>query len=121
MLRSAHFHPQWFAEQALERLGVAARRPQFELGVAVGSNLQQRVVAAVVEIDAGDGLRVAAIEAFSEAQNSREHANRPPPFGGERTVALVIVLRRGAPMIPRHQRDSLDFVGIETTQIAVFD
>ena len=39
-----------------------------------------RVVAAVVQLEAGDGLRVAAIEAFGQPQDRGERANRPRRF-----------------------------------------
>jgi hypothetical protein len=66
---AADFETKRFAGEAFERCGVARRRPQFELGVAAGPNLQQVVVAAIVELDAADALRVAAVEALGEAEN----------------------------------------------------
>ena len=64
--------------QPLERGGVAAGGPQLELGVACRPQLQQGVVAAIVQLDAGDRLRVAAIEAFGEPQNRGERADHAP-------------------------------------------
>ena len=45
-----------FAEEPLERRRMARGRPQLELGVAGRSDLQQRVVAPIVEFDARDDL-----------------------------------------------------------------
>src|SRR5438034_9533946 len=61
---SAHFKAKRFGEQPLERLRVAACGPQLQLGVAGRPNLKQLVLAAVVKVDARNGLRVAAIEAL---------------------------------------------------------
>src|SRR5688572_3746690 len=58
----AHFDSKGFLDEALERDGVPVGRPQLELGVALGPQLQQGVFAPVVQLDAADGLRVAAIE-----------------------------------------------------------
>jgi hypothetical protein len=42
--------------------------PELELGVARRPQLQQRVVAAIVQFETGDRLGVAAIERFCQAQ-----------------------------------------------------
>jgi hypothetical protein len=52
----AHFYAKRFSEQPLEWLCVTRGGPQLELGVAAGPNLQQTVLAAVMQIDAGDRL-----------------------------------------------------------------
>ena len=46
--------------------------PELELGVAGGANLQQRILAPIVEFDAGNRLGVAAIEILRQAQDRRE-------------------------------------------------
>jgi len=66
---SAHFKAKRFAEQPLERLRVAPGGPQLQLGIAGRPNLKQLVLAAVVEVDARNGLRVAAVEALREPQD----------------------------------------------------
>src|SRR5207247_1753970 len=66
---SAHFHTEWLADEAFEGRGVPGRCPDLELGVARRPQLQQAVVAAVVELDVGDRLGVAAIEAFGQSQD----------------------------------------------------
>ena len=50
--------------------------PQFKLGVARRAQLQQIVVAAVVNLEAGDALRVAAIETFRQTQNRGQRSHR---------------------------------------------
>src|SRR4051812_48023589 len=57
--RPAHFDPHRLAEHVLERCGVAGCRPQFQLRVAGRPQLQQRIVAAIVQGDTADGLGVA--------------------------------------------------------------
>src|SRR5207249_5930195 len=52
----AHFDAKRFPQQTLERLGVPARRPQFELRIARRPNLQQSIVATVVKVERGDDL-----------------------------------------------------------------
>src|SRR6266480_3435761 len=48
----ALFDLQRLADDLLERRGMALCRPDLELGIAQGSHLEQRVVAAIVELDA---------------------------------------------------------------------
>jgi hypothetical protein len=48
----AHFYAKRFSEQPLEWLRVTGGGPQLQLGVAAGPNLQQTVLAAVMQIDA---------------------------------------------------------------------
>lgn len=50
--------------------------PQFELRITVRPQPGKIVVAARKEIDSGERLRVAAIEAFREANDSRQHPHR---------------------------------------------
>src|SRR5215831_10561421 len=52
--RPAHFDAQRLAHQALERRRVPRRGPELQLRVARGPQLQQVVVAAVVQLEAGD-------------------------------------------------------------------
>jgi len=95
--------------------------PELELRVAAGAHLQEAVLAAVVKVDAGDGLRVAAIEALGEPQNRRQRLDGPAPLARQVREAFVLRLRRGAAMIAGDQCDGLDFVRIEPAQIAVPD
>jgi hypothetical protein len=50
--RPAHFEPDGFAQQRLERREVPVRGPDFEFRVAGRSQLQQEVLAAVAELEA---------------------------------------------------------------------
>jgi hypothetical protein len=116
---ASDFEPQRLAGHALERRRMTAGRPQFKFRVARGAQLQQIVVAAVVKVEPRDGLRVAAVEAFGEAQNRGQGADgaaRPPAHVAE---SIVAALRRRLPVIARDERDGLDFVGLEAAQIAV--
>src|SRR5437588_4230498 len=80
---SADFYSERFAEQARKRIGVAASRPDLELGVSARSQLQKNVVAAIVEVDAGDRLRVASIEALGEPEDRGKRADRASTPDGE--------------------------------------
>src|SRR6202049_3630601 len=64
----ADLHSERFADHALARRGLAVGRPQLQLRVAGGPEVEQRIFAAVVKLDPGDGLRVAAIEVLGQAQ-----------------------------------------------------
>ena len=52
--------------------------PELELDVARRAQLQQVVVATIVKFEAGNGLRVAAIQAFRETNDRGQRANGPP-------------------------------------------
>jgi hypothetical protein len=118
---AADFESQRLAGEPFERRGVTRRRPELELGVASGANLQEIVVAAVVKLHAADALGVAAVEAFGEAQNGGERTNGPALPAFEIGEAFVAPLRRRLPVIPGDQRDALDFVRLEAAQMAVAD
>src|SRR3954470_4269907 len=60
MAMSADFNPYGFADKPFEGRCVSHCGPQFQLRVAGRSHLQQFVLAAIVEFEAGDLLRVAA-------------------------------------------------------------
>jgi hypothetical protein len=64
VIADGDFETNRFAEHAFERRDVAVRRPHLELGIAGGAEPGQVVVGAWIEIDSGQGLRVAAIESF---------------------------------------------------------
>jgi hypothetical protein len=95
--------------------------PQFELRVARGPNLQQRIVAPIVEFDAGDRLGVAAIEVLGETQNCRETPHHLPPLTSEFVEISMPPRWRRAPVVARRQRDRFDLVRFETAEIAVLD
>ena len=118
---SAHFDAKRFSEDSLERRRVPSRGPELELGVARRPNLQQPIVAAIAQVDGRDGLRVAAIETFSEPQDRGQRAHGGALLARQLAEALVAPLRRRAAVIPREQRDGVDLVGLEASQIAVLD
>ena len=109
----AHFNAQRLSEQALERLRVTAGSPELEFGIAAGANLQQAVLAAIVKIDTGHRLRMAAVEALRHPQDRRQGPDDTPAFPWKAAVAFVAPFRRRLPMIPRNQCDRFDLVGIE--------
>src|SRR5215471_16854767 len=55
------FDTKRLARQPLERRRMPCRGPEFELRVARRSNLQQIVVAAIVQLEAADDLRMAPV------------------------------------------------------------
>jgi len=109
-----------FPRERLERRGVPRGGPQLQLRVARRAQLQQVVVAAVVKLEARDRLRVAAIEAFREAQNRGERADGAAGPPAQIPKPLVLAFGRRQPMIPRHERDGFDFVRLEAAQVTVF-
>src|SRR5262252_9922991 len=73
--RPADFEAQRLARQPLEWRRMTGRRPQLQLGVARRAQLQQVVVAPIVQLQAGDRLCVAAIEALREPENRGQRAD----------------------------------------------
>ena len=119
MCLAADFETKRFSGEAFEWLGMARRRPQFQFSVAGGANLQQVVVATIVQLDAADGLGVAAVETFGEPQHRGETAHRTarPPL--QLAEAVVPALGRRLAVVTGDQRDLLDLVGLEAAQRAV--
>ena len=109
------------AEHLFERAHVPVRGPELELGVAVGAEPCEVVVAARVEIDPGDGLRVAAIEPFGQPHHRRQLLDRPAAISRKIPVSLVRLLRRRLPMIARDERNHLDLLRLEAAEVAVLD
>jgi hypothetical protein len=62
----ADFHVQGLAEHPFEGGRVSRRRPELQFRVSGRPQLQQPIVAAVVEFETRHRLRVAAIEAFGQ-------------------------------------------------------
>ena len=118
---AADFNPERLAGQAFKRRGVSGRGPEFQFCIARRAELQEIVVATVVELEGRDGLRMAAIEAFRETQNRGQRAHRPPHAAPQAVEALVPPLWRLLTMVARYERNRLDFVGLESAEIAVLD
>jgi hypothetical protein len=112
--RRADFDAQRFADETFEFRGVTRRCPELQLRVAIRAQLQQSVVATIVQFETRDRLRVAAVEALRKPQHGCESANRASPFLAEVAVLVVTSLRCGLPVIPRDQRDNLDFFRIKS-------
>jgi len=115
------FDSKWLAREAFERRRVPRGGPQLQLRVAGRPQLQQVVVAAIVKFEIGDGLRVAAIEAFGQPQNRGERADHASVAPAEVTELSVLALGRRLAVIARDERDDVDLVGLEPAEIAVLD
>jgi hypothetical protein len=121
MGRSADFNAQRLSDESFERRGLARGGPKLQLSVATGSHLQQRVLAAIVQLDAGQALRVTAVEIFGQPQNRGERANRPPALARQVRIVVVAAFRRRAPMVPSDKGDRIDFLGLKPAKVAVLD
>jgi hypothetical protein len=87
--RPAHFEPDGFAQQRLERGQVAIGRPDLKFRVAGGAELQEEVLAAIAQLEGGDHLRMAAIETLRDAHDGRQQPHRPAQVGGKLRVFLL--------------------------------
>jgi hypothetical protein len=76
----ADFHAERLADQPLECRRMSRRGPQFQLRVAGGPELEERVLPAVMQLERADGLRMAAVEPLGKTQDGRQCPNRPPLF-----------------------------------------
>jgi hypothetical protein len=119
--RRAHFDAQRLAEKTLELCRVTRGCPQLQFCIAGGTELKQAVVPAIVQLEARNRLRVAAIEAFRETEHGRQRANRPAALLLEVAVVVVAALGRCLPMIPRDERNDIHFFGIEAPEVAVLN
>src|SRR5262249_32952247 len=100
---------------------MSLRGPELELRVASRPDLQQRVVAAVVELEAGDRLRVTAIEIFRQTKLRREPSDAFTSLSAEFSEVRVVARRWRPPMVASHQRNRFDLLRLETAQVAVLD
>jgi hypothetical protein len=116
---SADFESERLSEHPLERRRMPCGRPEFQFGVPRGAELEQSVLSAVVQLDAGDGLGVAAIEALRQAQHRRQRPYDPPALPGQLCEPDMAALRRGVPVIARDEREDLDLSWLEAAQVAV--
>src|SRR5476649_259382 len=116
---AADLDAERLSRQAFEWSGVARGRPELQLRVARRPQLEKIVVAAIVELEAGDGLRVAAIEALRQPQDRRQRAHRPPRAPAQIAEAVVLPLGRRLTVIARDERDGFDLVRLEAAQVAV--
>jgi hypothetical protein len=118
---SAGAQADGFPQHALERLCLALRGPYLELGIARRVQLDEILLAAVVQLDAGHRLCVAAIERFGKPQNGGERADDAALLAAERAVVVVRPLRRRLAVVTRDETDDLGFYRLEPAQVAVLD
>ena len=109
----ADLESERLAGEPFEWFRMARRRPQFQLRLTSGTDLQQVVVAAIVQVDAADDLSVAAIEAFGQTQDRGETADGAPGAPPQVAESLVRALRRRLPMVAGDQRNLFDLVRLE--------
>ena len=83
--------------------------------------MQQIVVAAIVQLEPRDGLRMAAVEALGEPQDRGQRADRPARAAPHVSEPVVTPLGRRLAVVARHERDRFDLVGFEAAQVAVLD
>ena len=100
---------------------MAVRGPELELGVPAGSQSGKVILASRVQVDGGDRLSVAAIEALRQANHRRQRLDRPTQRAAQIAVALMRLFRRCLPVIPRDERQNLDLLRREASQVAVLD
>jgi hypothetical protein len=72
---SAQFDAQRLVDQTLEGGRIAHGGPQLQFGVACGSELQKRVLSAIVEFEARNHLRMAPVEVLRETKNRGQGPN----------------------------------------------
>ena len=95
--------------------------PELELRIARRANLQQRIVAPIVELDARDRLGVTAIEILRESKHRGEPPHDLPPLPAKLSEVCVMARRRRPPVIAGDQRNRFDLFGLEAAQVAVLD
>ena len=110
---TAHLDAQRLANHPFEGGGMSRRRPELQFRVAGRPQLEQPVVAAVVQLEVGHRLRMAAVEAFSEPEDRRDRPNRLPSLTPELAIFCVPPLRRRLPVIAGDEGDDFDLFGIE--------
>jgi hypothetical protein len=119
--QSTGFQAERLADDALEGIYVPHAGPQLELDIARGSKLQQCVLTAILQLDGGNRLRVAAVEIFGELQHRRQRANHATPLPLEIAEAFMPSVGGRPPMVAGDQRNDIDFVRFEPAQIAVLN
>ena len=63
--------------------------PELQLRVGTGAQVEPHVRPAVAQLEAGNNLRVAAVEAFRDAQNRRQRPDGAPELAWQLRVVLV--------------------------------
>jgi hypothetical protein len=100
---------------------MSRRRPELQLRIARRSHLQQLIITPIVKLEAGDRLRMTAIEVLRETEDGGKRPDGPSLPAVEDAEAVVPFFRGGPAMIAGDERDGLDLFGLEASEIAVFD
>src|SRR5262245_52643899 len=114
---STHFDMKWFAEESLECRGVTGCGPELPLCISGCTNLQQRVRTTVVKLDAGDRLRVAAVEALCQSQDGRERSDHLPALARQVPEPFMLAFGGGTAMVAGDERNRVDFFRFESAEI----
>src|SRR6266705_1793645 len=117
----ADFDEKGFSDQSFEGCRVAPGGPELELGVSRRANLQEPILTAIAQIDRRNRLGVAAVEAFGEPQDRGKRADSRAQLAPHFAESFVAALGRRVAVVPRHERDRLDLLGLEATQVAILD
>src|SRR4029078_4269540 len=121
VLGAGDFEADRQIELPLERRHVTMCGPQLQLRIAVRAKPGEVVVTARKEVDAGERLRVAPIEALGEPDDRRQHAHGPAQRAVQIPVPLVRLFGCRLAVISRDQRDHLDLSRFEPAQITILD
>jgi CHAD domain-containing protein len=115
------FEDDGLAEEFFERSGLPGGRPPFEFGRAVCAEHEAESVARRLQFHLVHDLAVAAVEALRDAQKRRPDPHGAASGGGQGRERVVRFLGPPAAVVLRHQRNGLDFLGLETPEAAVAD
>jgi hypothetical protein len=118
---SAYFDVKRFADEPLERRGMAGCSPELQFGVSRRPHLQQRVRATVVKLEAGNRLRVAAIEALRQPKDGGERSYDQPPLAQEVPEPFVLALGDCPAVVACDERNRLDFLRVESAKVPIPD
>ena len=116
---AADFDAERLSRQSFKWRGVPRGGPELQFRVARRAQLQQVVVAAIVELEPGNRLRVAAVEALGQPQNRRKRSHRSPCSPAQVGEPIVLPLGCRLPMITRDERDGFDLIRLEAAEVAV--
>ena len=100
---------------------MTAGRPDLELGVPARVQPQAQARVGVRRGDRRHHLRVTALEAFGQPDERAEHLDGVPAISRQVAIAVVRLLRRALPVIPRDERHHFDLFGVEPAKVAMFD
>src|SRR5688500_11997846 len=120
-IQPGQLEPYRPAEYPFERTHVPVRRPEFQLRFVGRSEPRQVIILPRIEIDAGNRLRVAAVETFGQPDHGGQSLDDPLQFRRKVLEPLVRLLRHRLAVIARNERDDLDLLRFEPAQIAVLD